>query len=72
MEHAWLQRELGTVAEELAQAVPTAPPEHVSEAIEEAAAELVPHATIVNYLPILVRRRALARLQARHPRPSGR
>ncbi|MGI8312657.1 three-helix bundle dimerization domain-containing protein [Saccharopolyspora hattusasensis] len=65
IDHARLQRELDLVREELSGQFPDARPGQILHAINTAAAELVPQATIGTFLPILIRRRAQERLRTR-------
>ncbi|MEV0052640.1 hypothetical protein AB0H34_19315 [Saccharopolyspora shandongensis] len=65
IDHARLQRELDLVREELSGQFRDAQPGQISHAINTAAAELVPQATIGDFPPILIRRRAPERLRTR-------
>lgn len=66
MDHAWLDRELDDVTEELCQAFPALPEDQVTEVVQDTINQLLP-ARVESYLPILVWRRAYARLETGCP-----
>ena len=64
IDHEWRQRELTTITTDFQQRYPDLPDEAVEHTVRDAAADLVSHAHIANYLPVLIRRRVTRRLRA--------
>jgi hypothetical protein len=62
IDQEWIRRELERVMADLSGVFPDATAEDVAAAVDAAADELVPSARVMTYLPILVRRRAYARM----------
>ena len=62
MDDTKLHQAISSVTDELGQKFPSIPTQRVSDAVDEATAELLPGATVLDYLPILIWRRAHARL----------
>lgn len=60
----WIQGELTTITAEFQTQYPDIPVETLRATVRNAASGLISRARIVNYLPILIRRRVKSRLQA--------
>lgn len=64
----WLDREIELINNDLRRTFPAAPGEEIVGVVRTSATELVGAASIRNYLPILIRRRAFRRLAVRADR----
>ena len=62
IDHEWLQRELAAITTDFQHRFPDLSSEAVEHTVRDAAAGLVSHAHIANYLPVLIRRRVTTKL----------
>ena len=53
----WMRRELDAIIADVQQHFPSQPADIVARTVNEAATSLVVHASVPNYLPVLIRRR---------------
>ena len=53
----WIRRELDAITADVQQRYPAQPADLVAKTVDDAAASLVDHASVPNYLPVLIRRR---------------
>lgn len=64
----WLDREIELINVDLQRRFPAAPGDEVVGAVRTSATEIIARASIRNYLPILIHRRAFRRLAVREDR----